>query len=216
MRSQAGLLRRPTGLAVGLALKKQRSHGGVRPKLSGSPAPGDRSGIRRLPVLSLRQSRACRRRSLTQPSQNHGGSGFAAATAGGGIAHAERDEHEQEAADPGDRPPERRPHVADERERARGVRGQRRPGSPSRSPAASRACVETGTKTELAKTSGKITTKPADCAASAPRHRERDEGEDPAEREAEGATTATQPSACQHAPVEAEADRCSRRRSSAR
>src|SRR5262250_187467 len=29
--------------------------------------------------------------------------------------------------------------------------------------------VETGTNTELAKTSGKITTKPADCAASAPR-----------------------------------------------
>ena len=29
--------------------------------------------------------------------------------------------------------------------------------------------LATGTNTELAKTSGKITTKPADCAASAPR-----------------------------------------------
>src|SRR2546421_2855106 len=29
--------------------------------------------------------------------------------------------------------------------------------------------LETGTKTELAKTSGKMTTNPADCAASAPR-----------------------------------------------
>ena len=29
--------------------------------------------------------------------------------------------------------------------------------------------LETGTNTELANTSGKITTKPADCAASAPR-----------------------------------------------
>src|SRR6188508_1041731 len=39
MEVKPGLLRRPTGLAVGLALKKQRSPEGVCPELACSPAP---------------------------------------------------------------------------------------------------------------------------------------------------------------------------------
>src|SRR6266571_1783475 len=66
--------------------------------------------------------------------------------------------------------------------------------------------VATGTNTELAKMSGKITTNPAVCAASAPRDGERHEGEDPAEGEAEGGGDGGAGDRSGHPAVEAEPD----------
>src|SRR6266550_425293 len=43
MEVKPGLLRRPTGLAVGLALKKQRSHGGFAPNCLVPPLPSSKA-----------------------------------------------------------------------------------------------------------------------------------------------------------------------------
>ena len=65
--------------------------------------------------------------------------------------------------------------------------------------------VETGTKTELANTSGKITTKPADCAASAPRTVSATNAKIQLSASPKAATSATQASASA-GRQEAEAD----------
>ena len=66
--------------------------------------------------------------------------------------------------------------------------------------------LSTGTNTELAKTSGKIATKPADCAASAPRTVSRDEGKDPTQGQAEGGHNCDRGERIQQAAAEPEAD----------
>ena len=76
--------------------------------------------------------------------------------------------------------------------------------------------LETGTNTELAKTSGKITTKPADCAASAPRTVSATKREDPAQRKAERADDRDRGERLQQLRRGSESRSGSRRRSSAR
>src|SRR6185295_10467663 len=60
--------------------------------------------------------------------------------------------------------------------------------------------VEMGTNTELAKTSGKITTKPADCAASAPRTVRATKAKIQLSARPNAATTTTQASAPETPP----------------
>src|ERR671918_495754 len=55
--------------------------------------------------------------------------------------------------------------------------------------------LDTGTNTELANTSGKVTTKPADCAASAPRTVSATNAKIQLSARPKSATTAMQPSA---------------------
>ncbi len=67
--------------------------------------------------------------------------------------------------------------------------------------------VATGTKTELANTSGKITTKPAACAASAPRTVSATNAKIQLNAKPKAATTAIDAERLQRSAVEAEADR---------
>ena len=66
--------------------------------------------------------------------------------------------------------------------------------------------LETGTKTELAKTSGNSSTNPAVCAVSAPAYDQRYEGEDPAEGEPEGGDEGDARERRDDAGLETEAD----------
>src|SRR5919201_4576878 len=73
-------------------------------------------------------------------------------------------------------------------------------GLASAKPCSQSGMVETGTNTELAKTRGKITTNPTDCAASAPRTRRATKAKIQLSAKPKAATTATEASAPETPP----------------